>query len=79
MCKVLENFTEGKGRNLGLIRQFLLDFDYIYTKNVTPGNKTLGSHLKVDVKSVLRVRSAHNRRGPSELNIVKIPHFSGFF
>ncbi len=29
------------------ILEFLLDFDYIYTKNVTPGNKTLGSHLKL--------------------------------
>ena len=31
------------GFNFG---NFHRDFDYMYTKNVTPGNKTLGSHLK---------------------------------
>ena len=35
--------------------------------------------FKVDVKSVLRIGSAHNKRGPSDLKIVEIPHFSDFF
>ncbi len=33
----------------------------------------------MEVKSVLRVGSAHNKRGPSDLKIVEIPHFSDFF
>ena len=33
------------------------------------------SLVKVEVKSVLRIGSAHNKRGPSDLNIVEIPHF----
>ncbi len=35
--------------------------------------------FKVEVKSVLRIGSAHNKGGPSDLNIVEIPHFSEFF
>ena len=35
--------------------------------------------FKVEVKSVLRIGSAHNKGGPSDLNIVEIPHFSDFF
>ena len=35
--------------------------------------------VKVDVKSVLRIGSAHNKRGPSDLKIVEITHFSEFF
>ncbi len=35
--------------------------------------------FKVEVKSVLPIGSAHNKGGPSDLNIVEIPHFSDFF
>ena len=56
MCKVLENFTEGKGRNLGLILAIFTRFWlHIYTKNATPGNKTLGSHLKLGLQDFIRI------------------------
>ncbi len=35
--------------------------------------------IKVDVKSVLRIGSAHNKRGHADFKIVEIPHFSDFF
>ena len=34
--------------------------------------------VKVDVKSVLRIGSAHNKRGHADLKNVEIPHFSDF-
>ncbi len=37
------------------------------------------STFKVDVKSVLRIGSAHNKRGHADLKIVEISHFSDFF
>ncbi len=42
-------------------------------------NGTVCNNIKVEVKSVLRIGSAHNKGGPSDLNIVEIPHFSDFF
>ncbi len=35
--------------------------------------------VKVEVKSVLRIGSAHNKRGPSDLIIVEIPLLLDFF
>ncbi len=35
--------------------------------------------IKGEVKSVLCIGSAHNKRGPSDLKIVEIPHFPDFF
>ncbi len=37
------------------------------------------TNVKVEVKSVLRIGTAHNKRGPSDLKIVEIAHFSDFF
>ena len=37
------------------------------------------ANIKVDVKSVLCIGSAHNKRRPSDLKIVEIPHFLDFF
>ncbi len=42
-------------------------------------SSTKGYTIKVDVKSILRIGSAHNKRGPSDLKIVEIPKFSEFF
>ena len=36
------------------------------------------SMFKVDVKSVLLIGSAHNKRGHADLKIVEIPQFSDF-
>ena len=33
---------------------------------------------KDDVKSVLRIGSAHNKRGPKDINIAQISHLSNF-
>ena len=35
--------------------------------------------MKVEVKSVLRIGSAHNKGRPSDLNTVEILHFSSLF
>jgi hypothetical protein len=35
--------------------------------------------LKDAVKSVLRISSAHNRGGPTDINIAQILHLSNFF
>ena len=52
MYKVFKNFTEGERRYLGFILKYffaLTSHNYKnpleYTKNVTPGEKTLWSHL----------------------------------
>ncbi len=34
--------------------------------------------IKDDVKSVLRIGSAHNKGGPADINIAKISHLSSF-
>ena len=34
--------------------------------------------IKDDVKSVLRIGSAHNKGGPADINIAKILHLSSF-
>ncbi len=40
-------------------------------------SSVLHRKFKVEVKSVLRIGSAHNNKGePSDLNIVEIVHFS---
>ena len=36
------------------------------------------STIKDDVKSVLRIGSAHNKGGPADINIAKILHLSNF-
>ncbi len=36
-------------------------------------------NIKVEVKSVLHIGSAHNKRGPSDLKIVEILYFLAFF
>jgi hypothetical protein len=35
MCKVLKNFTEGKGRNLGLILEFIMRCDVKQLSHLT--------------------------------------------
>ena len=35
-------------------------------------------HLKDDVKSILRISSAHNKQGPADINIAQISHLSNF-
>jgi hypothetical protein len=35
--------------------------------------------FKDDVHSVLRISSAHNKRGPPDINIARILHLSNFF
>ena len=32
-----------------------------------------------DVKSILRIGSAHNKGGPTDINIAQISHLSNFF
>ncbi len=34
---------------------------------------------KVDVKYILRIGSAHNKRGHADLKMIEIAHFSDFF
>ena len=38
----------------------------------------LCSYFKDSVKSVLRIGSAHNKGGPTDINIVQISHLSNF-
>ena len=46
-----------------------------FEQHIFPEKET----FKGEVKSVLRIGSAHNKRGPSDLKIIEIPHFSEFF
>jgi hypothetical protein len=36
-------------------------------------------YIKDDVHSVLRISSAHNKRGPPDIDIAQILHLSNFF
>ena len=55
MHKVLKNFTEGERRKLGFILKYLFaltsnkfTLSIEFTKNETPGEKTLWSNLKLN-------------------------------
>ena len=47
--------------------------------NLTSMPKHPELHIKDDVKSVLRIGSAHNKGGPADINIARRLHFSNFF
>ncbi len=51
---------------------------FIFCQNCNgfPQSDLNSMSFKVDVKSVLRIGSAHNKRGHADLKIVEIPHFS---
>ncbi len=58
----------------------LVTNEVTYMSNVVSLQLSLfGASPKVDVKSVQRIGSAHNKRGLSDLKIVEISHFSDFF
>ncbi len=44
----------------------------------TDAQNGLDFHFKDDVKSVLRIGSAHNKGGPADINIAQISHISNF-
>ena len=83
-----QNFFDKKGKIAHSIVNIMGD---IGGRALTPmflhpqqyGGRNLGKgdwgSFKVDVKSVLRIGPAHNKRGHSDLKTVEIPHFSDFF